>query len=101
LAPKRSSIQPSPKPISYSPTQSVQAPAQAEYGIITGSFKSESNALTLIKKLSAEGYAPEMIKAPNVFFRVSAVRCSTLSGALSKKDDLSSKYPGAWVYKIK
>ena len=81
--------------------QSVQASVQEEYGIIAGSFKSESNALTLIKKLSAEGYAPEMIKAPNGFFRVSAVKCSTLSEALSKRDDLSLKYPGAWVYKIK
>ncbi|MBP8959861.1 MAG: SPOR domain-containing protein [Bacteroidales bacterium] len=93
------SLQPAREPVTTS--QSVQATVPEEYGIIAGSFKSESNALMLIRKLSAEGYIPEMIKAPNGFFRVSAVKYSTLSEALSKKDDLSVEYPGAWVYKIK
>ncbi len=67
--------------------------------VITGSFKSSANAHLLAKKLSDEGYSPQISNGPNGFFRVNAVICSTLEEAMKFKNELISKYPGTWVKK--
>lgn len=67
------------------------------YSVITGSFKSEENALTHIKELKADGYEPEMQLAPNGFFRVKAMICSSKEQAVRTRDSISGKFPGAWV----
>jgi nucleoid DNA-binding protein len=69
--------------------------------LIAGSFKSEANAAGLMKKLSDEGYQPELIKGPNGFFRVSAMKCSDINEAIRKKDSIGYKYPGSWVTRVK
>lgn len=69
--------------------------------LIAGSFKSPGNASSLMKKLAAEGYEPELIDGPNGFYRVSAMRCSDLSEASAKKDSIGKRYPGTWVTRIK
>ena len=74
---------------------------QNVYCIVAGSFKSESNANTLMKKLADEGYSPELISGPNGFFRVSALKCSNLDAAIQKKDNIGKKYSGSWITKIK
>jgi nucleoid DNA-binding protein len=76
-------------------------PAEGAYCIITGSFKSENNAAILLKKLEAEGYNPELMKGPNGFYRVCAIRCSDLTKATGTQDSIGKKYPGAWITKIK
>lgn len=76
-------------------------PAEEVYCLIAGSFQSENNAGVLIKKLEADGYKPELLKGPNGFYRVSAIRCSGLSEAISSKDTIIKKYPGTWVTRIK
>lgn len=65
--------------------------------VITGSFKSEDNAVFQVNKLKGDGFTPEIFSAPNGFYRVSAMSCSDQSTALSKKDSISKKYPQAWV----
>lgn len=70
------------------------------YCIITGSFKSRENAELQSGALKDAGFDPEIITAPNGFFRVSAARCSTLGSALGKKDSIAGKFPGSWVKKI-
>jgi nucleoid DNA-binding protein len=75
-------------------------PAEMFY-IITGSFQSEDNANTLLKKLSDEGYSPELMKGPNGFYRVSAMKCSNLTEANLKKDSIGRKYSGTWVTRVK
>ena len=82
--------------------QAAPAPIAVEkkpYGIITGSFKSEENAMTHINILKGEGFEPEIIQASNGFFRVIAMRCSDLETAISKKDSISKIFPGTWVSK--
>ncbi len=69
------------------------------YFIITGSFKSEKNAISQVNMLKAEGFDPEIIQAPNSFYRVNAMRCSNMNMALSKKDSISKKFPGSWISK--
>jgi nucleoid DNA-binding protein len=76
-------------------------PAENVYCIIAGSFKSENNAGILIKKLEAEGYSPELMKGPNGFYRVSAMKCSDLTKAVNTKDSIGKNHPGAWVTRIK
>jgi nucleoid DNA-binding protein len=81
---------------------SVTAPQPAEeFCIIAGSFKSEENAAGLMKKLSEDGYTPELAKGPNGFVRVSAVKCGNLSEAIQKKDSIGRKYSGTWVAKTR
>jgi nucleoid DNA-binding protein len=76
-------------------------PAENVYCIIAGSFKSENNAGILIKKLEAEGYSPELMKGPNGFYRVSAMKCLDLAKAVNTKDSIGKNHPGAWVTRIK
>lgn len=82
-------------------SEPVQQMPHEEYGIITGSFKSESNALLLVKKLAGEGYSAEIIQGANGFYRVSALRCKSLSEAESVKNSMEARYPGAWIVKLK
>jgi nucleoid DNA-binding protein/cell division protein FtsL len=70
---------------------------EKSYFIITGSFKSEENALSQLSMLKEEGFTPEIVAAANGFYRVSAMMCSDLNTALSKKDSIGKKFPGTWV----
>ena len=63
------------------------------YCLITGSFKSEENAVSQVNMLKEEGFTPEIVAAPNGFYRVCAMMCSDLNTALSKKDSISKKFP--------
>jgi len=67
------------------------------YFVITGSFKSEANALSQAKMLSEEGFSPEIVPASNGFFRVCAIACNNLNTAMTKKDSIAKKFPGSWV----
>jgi nucleoid DNA-binding protein len=74
------------------------APSENNYFfIITGSFKSEDNALSQVKILKEEGFDPEIVPAPNGFYRVCAMGCNNMNTALSKKDSIAKKFPGAWI----
>lgn len=69
------------------------------YIIITGSFKSEENAMSHVRNLKANGFNPEINQAPNGFFRVTAMACSNLETAKSTRDSISKKFPGSWISK--
>ncbi len=84
-------------------TPPVSAPPVVEemhYCLITGSFKLKQNALNQAEMLRKEGFDPEILAAPENFFRVSAVRCKDLNAALDRANTLSTKFPGIWVKKI-
>jgi nucleoid DNA-binding protein len=70
------------------------------YYLITGSFKLKENADYLADVLLKEGFSPEILPAPNGFYRVSAMRCDDLNTALGKKTVIGKKFPGTWVKKI-
>jgi nucleoid DNA-binding protein len=74
---------------------------EVEFSIIAGSFQSEENASVMMKKLTEEGYTPELLKGPNGFFRVSAFKCGSLAEATQKKDSIGRKYTGTWVAKTR
>jgi hypothetical protein len=69
------------------------------YTIITGSFKSEGNALSHVEILKADGYEPEVHQASNGFYRVTAMTCTSKETALSTRDSISKKFPGTWISK--
>jgi nucleoid DNA-binding protein len=80
----------------------VVPPAEKNiYCVVAGSFKSEANANSLMKKLSDEGYTPDLMPAPNGFYRVSAIKCTNLGQAVQKKDSIGRKYSGSWITRIK
>ncbi len=80
----------------------VPVVAEAElYFLITGSFKSEENAVAQAEMLKKEGFTPEVVAAPNGFYRVSAMECHDLNSALTKKDSISKKFPGSWISRKK
>ena len=81
-------------------TPEVVIPVVSEaniYCLVTGSFKSEENAINQANDLRTEGFNPEIIAASNGFYRVSAMVCADMNTALSKKDSISKKYPGTWI----
>lgn len=71
------------------------------YILITGSFKSEENAISQVNMLKEEGFSPEIVVAPNGFFRVCAMACSNMNTAVQKKDSITGKFPGAWISRKK
>jgi len=77
-----------------------QTPVEtSNYRIITGSFKSEENAMDHVNILKADGFEPVIIRADNGFFRVNAMTCTSITTALSKMDSISKKFPGSWISK--
>ncbi len=86
------------------PAPEVAAPPVVEadgYFLITGSFKSEQNALSQVNSLKSEGFDPEIVAAPNGFYRVCAMACRDMNTARTKKDSISGKFPGTWISKKK
>ena len=71
------------------------------YYLITGSFKSEENALSQVNILKEVGFTPEIISASNGFYRVCALVCTDMNIAESKKDSIAKKFPGTWISKKK
>jgi nucleoid DNA-binding protein len=69
--------------------------------LITGSFRSEENAVSQVNTLKAQGFTPEIVVAPNGFFRVCAMVCNDLNTAEAKKDSISGQFPGAWISRKK
>jgi nucleoid DNA-binding protein len=84
------------------PVKPEAAPIPAEehhYSIITGSFKSEQNAISHVNSLKADGFNPEINQAPNGFFRVTAMTCKDMQTAVSTRDSISKKFSGTWICK--
>ncbi|MGE5420420.1 MAG: SPOR domain-containing protein, partial [Chloroflexota bacterium] len=75
--------------------------ARNTYYIITGSFQSEENAGKQVSQLQAEGFNPEVVAAGNGFYRVCAMECPDLTTAVSRKDSILGKFPGAWISRKK
>ena len=102
-----SKIEENTTPMSVAETATVKdevVPVVAEsvsYIVITGSFKSEENAVSQVNILKEEGFDPEIINTDNGFYRVCAITCSDIHTATTKKDSIVEKFPGAWVSKKK
>jgi nucleoid DNA-binding protein len=90
--------------IEEQPKIEVAEPVVAEknvYFLITGSFKSQENAINQVNVLKSEGFSPEIVAAPNGFFRVCAITCNDMHTAMTKKDSISGKFPEAWISRKK
>ena len=74
--------------ITEQPKAEVPEPVAVEknvYFLITGSFKSEENAVSQVNILKEEGFTPEIVVAPNGFFRVCAMACNDMNTASSEE----------------
>jgi hypothetical protein len=71
------------------------------YYLITGSFKSEENAVYQVNMLKNEGMVAEIVNSGNGFYRVCAMTFSDLTTALSMKDSISQRFPGTWISRVK
>jgi cell division septation protein DedD len=91
----------SPEPAATSETAEMVAVTETIYHVIAGSFQSEVNAGIMMRKLAEEGYIPELMKAPNGFFRVCAVKCKSLEEAVEKRDSINVMYAGTWITRIR
>lgn len=83
------------------PAVPVTLPSAIEYFVITGSFRSQENALLQASSLREDGFNPEVVAASNGFYRVSAMLCNDFDIALQKKDSIAKKYPGCWISRKK
>ncbi|MBK8881259.1 MAG: SPOR domain-containing protein [Bacteroidales bacterium] len=87
-----------PPVVEDKPEVKIVEPVVSETGtyvLITGSFKSEENARSQVNTLKAQGFTPEIVVAPNGFYRVYAIACSDMNTALAKKDSIEAEFPGA------
>ena len=69
------------------------------YLLVTGSFKLQENAKILMARLTEKGYTPQIVEAPNGFYRVSAISFTDLSMASAEKEKISKDFPGTWINK--
>lgn len=84
--------------------ETISTPAAADansYYVITGSFKSEENAISQVNSLKEEGYSPELVTAPNGFYRVCAMTCSDINTAQTKRDSISKRFEDTWISRKK
>lgn len=81
------------------PVAEQVVPEENLFFVITGSFKSEENAVSQANMLKSDGFTPEIVTASNGFFRVCAIKCKDLNSALFKKDSIMKKFPGSWISK--
>ncbi len=81
----------------------VFVPAQPafRYMLVTGSFKTEDNALTMVEKLRSRGYSPEVAAGPDGYLRVSAVTFESLAEAREALASLTKVFPETWVCKAR
>ncbi len=81
----------------------VFVPAQPafRYMLVTGSFKTEENALTMVEKLRSRGYSPEVAAGPDGFLRVSAVTFESFAEAAEALASFSTVFPETWVCKTR
>ena len=77
----------------------VEPASSVQYQLITGSFQSSSNAQKQVAALINEGFTPEVIQAPNGFFRVCAIGCSDIQTAETKRKSVLAKFPETWILK--
>jgi len=103
------SLEPEPAPVITPAATNETAPAETvpnlteknTYYIITGSFQSQENAGKQISQLQAAGFNPEVVAAGNGFYRVCAMECPDLATAVTKKDSIVARFPGAWISRKK
>jgi cell division septation protein DedD len=74
---------------------------ETKYILVTGSFQSEENALSMVRNLQAKGFSPDVAAGPNGFFRVCAGTYNTSEEANAFLRKMKSTYPGSWVCKTK
>jgi hypothetical protein len=86
-------------PVQVSQEPAVIVEEGGKFMLITGSFKSEENALIMVGKLRNKGYDPEISAGPDGFLRVSALTSETLPEAESILGKLKKDYPGTWICK--
>jgi len=70
-----------------------------KYMLVTGSFRDEENALSMIRRLQMKGFSPVVAQGPNGFFRVSAGSFETQHAADSALKKVIKIYPESWVCK--
>jgi cell division septation protein DedD len=70
-----------------------------KYMLVTGSFRDEENALSMIRKLQMKGFSPVVAEGPNGFFRVSAGSFETQHDADSALKQVVRLYPKSWICK--
>jgi len=85
-------------------TETISAPVNTvanSYYVITGSFKSEENAVSQVNILKEEGYSAEIVTAPNGFYRVCALTCNDINTAQIKRDSISRRFKDTWISRKK
>lgn len=79
----------------------IDAPVSTEgagvYFLVTGSFRTESNAVRQQKELAGKGYSADISRASNGYYRVSATSYGTYSEASDAKKVVSEDFPGTWI----
>jgi nucleoid DNA-binding protein len=85
-------------------TETISTPVNTDansYYVITGSFKSEENAVSQVNILKEEGYSAEIVPSPNGFYRVCALTCNNINTAQIKRDSISKRFKDTWISRKK
>ena len=90
-----------PKPVAErapsKPEVKPEVKISGGYYLITGSFKTQENAISQVNMLKKEGFNPEIYTTANGYFRVCAMVCTDMTIATDKKESIAKRDPGTWV----
>jgi len=68
------------------------------FSVVVGSFQSQANAMGLQQQLNNAGYNAQVVKnEERNMYRVVATTFDTKEEASASRNDLQSKYAGAWL----
>ena len=68
------------------------------FSVVVGSFQSEANAMGLQQQLNNAGYNAQVVKnVERNMYRVVATTFDTKEEASASRNDLQTKYAGAWL----
>lgn len=71
------------------------------YYLIVGSFKDDENANRLFNDIASKGYNPEILRAENGYYRVSAESFATRQEAIDERNRLRGSFDAIWIWEKK
>ncbi|MFO7851370.1 MAG: SPOR domain-containing protein [Bacteroidota bacterium] len=71
------------------------------YYLIVGSFKDNDNANRLFNDIASKGYNPELLRAENGYYRVSAASFATRQEAIDERNRLRESFEAIWIWEKK
>lgn len=77
--------------------ETVSTEGERAFFLVTGSFKTQENAMRQMKELDSKGFSAEINRAANGYYRVIATSFGTYAEADAARQAVVTEFPGTWI----